>query len=189
MSFFSSSGEKCKNSADKFVILYSEKQLTMTTLDFIILGIIIAALIVGAYKGFVNQIGTITGLILGVLGCRFFGDAVADKIITAGAEHETLYRAAVYALLFIAIFLCIRFVASLFGKALSALHVRIVDRLGGAIFCAAAWLLAMSVAVNVYLFISPGDRSHFNTPQKPWRKAVVEFAPELLGFITTTDEA
>lgn len=160
----------------------------MTTLDFIILGIILAATIVGAYKGFVSQAGTIAGVVLGVLGCRFFGSTVADRFITAGAEHETVYRALIYALLFIAIYLGVRFVASLFGKALSALHVRVVDRLGGAIFCAAAWMLAMSVALNVYLTISPDDRAHFNTPQKPWRTAVVDFAPEVLGFITTSSE-
>ena len=123
----------------------------MTTLDFIILGIILAATIVGAYKGFVSQAGTIAGVVLAVLGCRFFGGTIADRFVTAGAEHETVYRALIYTLLFIAIYLGVRFVASLFGKALSALHVRVVDRLGGAIFCAAAWMLAMSVALNVYL--------------------------------------
>ena len=65
----------------------------MTTLDFIILGIILAATIVGAYKGFVSQAGTIAGVVLAVLGCRFFGGTIADRFVTAGAEHETVYRA------------------------------------------------------------------------------------------------
>lgn len=173
-------------SLKKVVFLHSEKQLIMTTLDFIILGIIAAAAIVGAYRGLVNQADTIAGVILAVLGCRFFGSTVADRFVSAGAEHETLYRALIYTLLFIAIYLCVHFVASLFGKALSALHVRVVDRMAGGVFCAALWLLAMSVALNLYLLVSPGDRVHFDTPQKPWRTIVVQFAPEAMGFITTS---
>ena len=157
----------------------------MSAIDYIIFGITIIAAVTGAMKGLVHQIGTVAALVLAVLVCRFFGGDVADLIVHPGAEHAGVYRALVYALVFATVYLLVMILAGLFTKALGALHVRVVDRIGGAIFRALAWLLIMSVVLNVYLAVAPADRPKFATKDKPWRPFIAALAPKVLGYFTT----
>lgn len=157
----------------------------MGTLDLIILGILLIAAVMGAVKGFIGQIGTLAGIILGVIACRMFGGAVADMIVGSGTAHEGVYRAVVYILLFIAVYFVVFFIARMFSNLLSAMHIRIIDRIGGAVLSMAAWAFFMSLALNVYFAISPADRGAFSTQDKPWRPAIAQLAPRILGYITT----
>ena len=59
----------------------------MGALDYIILGILLLAAVLGAMKGFVRQIGTIAGLVLGVIVCRIWGGSIADALVSSGSEH------------------------------------------------------------------------------------------------------
>ena len=153
----------------------------MGALDYIILGILLLAAVLGAMKGFVRQIGTIAGLVLGVIVCHIWGGSIADALVSSGSEHEAVFRVLIYTLVFAAVFLGASLIASLFGKVLSALHVRVIDRVAGSVFSVAATLLVMSVVLNVYLTISPETKARFDTPSKPWRTAVAKFAPTLMG--------
>ncbi|MDE5662286.1 MAG: CvpA family protein [Muribaculaceae bacterium] len=157
----------------------------MSAIDYIIFAIILLAGVTGALKGFVHQVGTVAGIILAILVCRFFGGTVADYIVSSGSEHATVYRAIVYVLVFVTVYLVVRVIASLFTKAMGALHIRAVDRVAGALFRMLAWMLFMSVMLNVYLALVPVDRAKFNTPDRPWRPFIARLAPKVLGFITT----
>lgn len=157
----------------------------MNALDLIILGILLIAAVMGAVKGFIGQIGTLAGIILGVIACRMFGGTVSDMIVGSGTVHEGVYRAMVYVLLFVAVYFVVFFIARIFGKVLSAMHIRIIDRIGGALLSMAAWAFFMSLALNVYLVISPDDRGSFSNHDKPWRPAIAQLAPRILGYITT----
>ena len=42
----------------------------------------------------------------------------------------------------------------------------------------------MSILVNVYLTLAPADRCRFENSNKPWRTAVISFAPRIMGYIT-----
>lgn len=157
----------------------------MSALDYILAGIVVLSAIVGAAKGFVNQVGTIAGIILAILACRFFGSAAADIIVTPGTEHEGLYRNLTFVLVFAAVFVAVKLLAGLFTKAISAVHLRPVDRIGGALFSAGLSLLLTSIAINLYLAVAPADRSHFEMPRKPWRAMVVDLAPQVMDYIQT----
>ena len=153
----------------------------MGALDIIIIVIIVLAAVYGAIKGFMHQIGTLTALVAGVLVCRFFGARVADAIVDAGAQYASAYRMMVYVLLFVLVFASIRFVAGLCGTLLSKMHVRVIDRIAGALFSVAAAVLTMSILVNVYLTLAPADRCRFENSNKPWRTAVL-FCPTYYGI-------
>lgn len=155
----------------------------MTTIDIILLLIALTALVTGAMKGFVRQIGTIVGLVGGVLVCRMFGADVVGRFVARGTEDSTLLHAAVYAGLFIAVFLGVALLAHLLGALLSAIKLRPLDRIGGALFRLGLWMLIVSLLINVYLGMKPDDKSHFEMPSKPWRTAVADFAPTVLGYI------
>lgn len=155
----------------------------MTFIDIVLLFIALCAIVTGAIKGFVHQMGTIAGLIGGILVCRIFGADVADWAVTRGTENAGLLRAVVYCGLFLVVFLGLALVAKLVGAILSAIKLRFVDRVGGALFRLALWMLIVSLFLNVYLGICPNDKARFNVPSKPWRGMVVDMAPKLLGYI------
>ncbi len=155
----------------------------MTILDFILLAIIIIAAVTGAIRGIVSQIGAIAALLAAILVCRFFGATVANALVSSGSEHETTWRVLCYALLFIATYFAVWLLARLFGAAVSAMHLRPFDRIAGALFRVAEWLIITSVVLNVYLAISPSDRASFSNPDKPWRGITVRIAPALAGYI------
>lgn len=157
----------------------------MNAIDFIILGVFILAAIVGWTKGLIGQAGTIAGIILAVVVCRFFGGTVADMIVSPGSEHAELYRVLVYALTFAVTYLVVKLVASLCTKALNAIHLSIINRVGGVLFSVGAWLLILSIVLNVYLAVAPADIDKFNDPAKPWRTAVARCAPALMGYLQT----
>ncbi|MBP3537854.1 MAG: CvpA family protein [Muribaculaceae bacterium] len=156
----------------------------MTAIDLILLFITVVALFTGAMKGFVHQLGTIAGVVLGILACRIFGDDVAAWFIGRGSEHADALRVLAYICLFVVVFLSATLLGRLLGAILSAVKLRFIDRIGGALFRAALWLLVTSMLINVYLCIIPEDASRFNVPSKPWRGWVADFAPKVLGYFT-----
>lgn len=155
----------------------------MSAIDIILLCIALVALITGYIKGFVHQLGTLAGLIGGFLVCRIFGADVADWAVQRGAENAGLLRALVYAGLFLAVFLGLSLLGRLLGALLSAVKLRFIDRLGGAVFRVLLWMLFTSLVINVYLGVCPNDQSKFENPQKPWRTAVTKMAPAFLGYL------
>lgn len=161
-----------------------EKLLHMALTDIILLAIVVIAAVTGAMRGIVSQIGAIAALLAAILVCRFFGGTIADAVVCHGSEHETLWRVLCYALVFVATYFGVWLLARLFGAAVSAMHLRPFDRIAGALFRIAEWLIITSIVLNVYLAVCPSDRSGFCTPSKPWRSAIVKIAPALSGYLT-----
>ncbi|MCH5222170.1 MAG: CvpA family protein [Muribaculaceae bacterium] len=155
----------------------------MSITDIIILVVLALALVMGFKKGFLKQLGTVAGLVIAILVCRFYGDVVVGMLVDAEAKRFALYRVLVYILLFIVVFICVGLVAGLLANALSALHVRIVDRIAGAVFGVLTWAFFMSIAINVYLMVSPDHKGHFMNHEKPWRPFITQMAPKVLGYV------
>lgn len=161
-----------------------EKLYYMALTDIILLAIVVIAAVTGAMRGIVAQIGAIAALLAAILVCRFFGGTVADALVSHGSEHEATLRVLCYALVFVATYFGVWLLARLFGAAVSAMHLRPFDRIAGALFRIAEWLIITSIVLNVYLAICPSDRAAFSNPAKPWRTTVVKIAPALAGYIT-----
>ncbi len=156
----------------------------MALTEIILLAIIVIAAVTGAMKGIVAQIGAIAALLAAILVCRFFGATVADALVSPSMDHATGLRVLVYALLFILTYFGVWLLARLFGAAVSAMHLRPFDRIAGALFRVAEWLIVVSLLLNVYFAMFPAGRYDFCNPRYPWRAAIVRIAPALGGYIT-----
>lgn len=154
----------------------------MGIIDIVVLVVLVLAIIVGYSEGFVNRIGTIAGFILGIIVCRLFGDEVADFFVV-NTYHATLFRIITYVILFVVVLVCVRLLAKAICKTLSLLHIRTLDRICGAVFNLAAWLLIVSVLFNIYFAAFPSRYDGFNAESKPWRSTIVNIAPKTLGYI------
>lgn len=160
------------------------KTLNMALTDIILLAVVIIAAVTGAIRGIVAQIGAIAALLAAIIVCRFFGGTVADALVSHGAEYESTKRVLCYALVFAVTYFGVWLLARLFGAAVAAMHLRPFDRIAGALFRMAEWLIIVSIVLNVYLAVCPDDRAAFCNPSKPWRTAIVKIAPALAGYIS-----
>ncbi|MBD5183197.1 MAG: CvpA family protein [Bacteroidales bacterium] len=154
----------------------------MSIFDIILLVILLAAAVMGCIKGFCAQIGSIAGVVIGIIMCRIFGDNV--KVLLFGPQSGMGYTIAAYAILFVVVYLLCFIVARLFSSTLSALHLGIINRVAGGVFSVLVWAIILSIVINIYLVIEPGDKGFFLNKNKPWRPTVTMLAPNLLGYLT-----
>lgn len=150
-------------------------------LDILILVVILAGALLGFSRGIIGQAGQLAAVAAGCICSRLFGDAVA-RFFAGESSPEMLDYVAGYAVAFIAAYLLTWVIARVLRKVVSTVRLGIVDRLAGAVFKAALWTLMLSLALNLYLLVR-GDSHLLDHPEKPWRMAVIKFAPAALGYL------
>lgn len=103
----------------------------------------------GAFKQIANFAGNIVGLILAASLYSQFGDMLSDK---TGASEGVADMVA-FVLIAVVVPVALGWVASLFTKAFSAIHIGFLNRLAGAVIGAVCYGLVMSLAFNVFDFV------------------------------------
>ncbi len=127
----------------------------MTTLDVIILAVFVGSVAYGFYRGVIIQVGAVAAIVFAVVACRLGGYPLAE-FIAGGDAPSSLDVVVAKVIVFIAGYLGVRAVASLFKKMTHALALGGLDRLGGAVFSLFQWMLVLSLLINLWLVIKPG---------------------------------
>ncbi len=153
----------------------------MNTTDIILFLIAILSLVYGAYRGIIRQAGSIAGLVLGVIGCRLWGDNISRLFIGQGSEHGAILTALAYIIVFIGIYIVVNIAATFIGKTAKAIKLGFIDRIGGALFSLCLWMLIASICLNIYFTIYPPDKETFCSG-KEYRTEIVSLAPKVLGY-------
>ena len=163
----------------------------MSTIDFILTGIILVALIAGFYKGLVNQLASLGGVVLGIIVSRVLADNVGTMLAAHfpnALENPTLAHIAGGIVVYLVVYFTIRVAASLLHKLTHILMMAWLDHLLGAIFSVFKWMLMASVLLNLWHLISP-DSAIFSSStlmDGELMPKVMELAPHLFGIVSTT---
>jgi membrane protein required for colicin V production len=123
----------------------------MSSIDWILLALLAASMLLGALRGLVYEVLSVMGWIAAFLLAQWFAPAVSEKLPMQGSG-ETLRFAAAFVLVFIASVFAAGLISALMKKLISAVGLRPVDRILGAIFGAfrgLILLLALSVVVHM----------------------------------------
>jgi len=123
----------------------------MSSTDWILLALLAASMLLGALRGLVYEVLSVMGWIAAFLLAQWFAPTVSEKLPMQGSG-ETLRFAAAFVLVFIASVFAAGLISSLMKKLISAVGLRPVDRILGAIFGAfrgLILLLALSVVVHM----------------------------------------
>lgn len=152
----------------------------MSALDIIIILVAGAGLVIGFTRGIISQIGQIAGLVGGIAAARIFGSTLASAF---SKTPDTLETVCGYIAAFVVAYFLVWAVFRILRKTVHGIKLGIVDRVAGALFKALQWLVVLSLALNLYLAIRFDD-SDIRSPQKPWRSAVIDLAPALLGYLS-----
>ncbi len=162
----------------------------MSLIDSIILIIVVVGLVLGYIKGLVKQLSTICGIVLGVVACHLWGDWATRVLVEIVPESATWpapeYTTGIIAniILFLIIFLGIKIIGAMFKSALEKLHLGLLDKMAGALFCTFKYLLVVSIVLNVAYVIAPDNTIlSRNAGNKPLQ-LTMDLAPSLLGVGT-----
>ena len=123
----------------------------MSSTDWILLALLAASRLVGAWRGLVYEVLSVMGWIAAFLLAQWLAPEVADKLPMQNSG-ETLRYAAAFVLVFIASVFAAGLVSALMKRLISAVGLRPVDRILGAVFGlfrGLILLLALSVVVHM----------------------------------------
>ncbi len=150
----------------------------MSAIDILIIIIIAIGGFLGFSKGILAQLGQIAGLILGIIAARLFGPQVCEMF----GEPTVTTVVASYAIVFLLGYGLTWLVVKMVRTAVRTVHLGILDRLAGAAFKIAEWVILLSLVLNVAMLVTHDD-AELRRPDKPWREAVLDAAPKLLGYM------
>lgn len=160
----------------------------MSAIDIIIIVVFFGAVIYGYWKGVIVQIGSLAGILLGILACRLFGPWLAGVLGGATGDSQSIDMAYVNGVvanvvLFILGFICAKLVARLIKTVTTAVKLSIVDKLLGVVFCLFEWFLVLSILLNVWQVLRPGVNVVGSSTLGQGRaaRAVMDLAPAVLG--------
>ena len=123
----------------------------MSSTDWILIALLTASMLVGAWRGLVYEVLSVIGWFAAFLLAQWFAPDVAEKL-PMQSSGETLRYAAAFVLVFIASVFVAGLLSALMKKLISAVGLRPVDRILGAvfgIFRGLILLLALSVVVHM----------------------------------------
>ena len=123
----------------------------MTVLDWILTGVLVFSLLLGAWRGLVYEVLSVLGWAASFYAAQWFAPQVATWLPLQTASN-TLRYAAAFVLVFIAAVFVAGLLAALLKKLVDAIGLRPVDRTLGAAFGVlrgVIMLLAATVVINM----------------------------------------
>lgn len=163
----------------------------MSALDILIIIVFVGAIVYGLYKGVIAQMGSLGGILLGIVACRLFGDDFARFLGTVLPDMTSDAASSAYVngiianvIIFIVVYILAVLIAKLIRKLTHALCLGVIDRIAGAIFCLFKWFLAFSIVLNVWLAFDPnaGFQKKSSIGGGVAVKAIISLAPTTLGW-------
>ncbi len=104
----------------------------MTTIDIVILIVLVAGAIVGFTKGFLKQLAGLLGLVAGLLIAKALYATVAERFFLPLTDSLTVAQGIAFVVIWLAVPLAFLLLATLLTKAMEAVALGWVNRLLGA---------------------------------------------------------
>ncbi len=161
----------------------------MGTIDVVILIVLGAGLVRGAFKGVISQLGSLVGISLGIIICNIYGAEMTG--LMSGwfpSILEMTYGDIVVSVLsnmslFLIIYWAVLLIARLLRSITKLLALGVFDKLLGSLFCAFKYILLLSVFLNIWMLFFPTGDAGVNATlfEGEMYKWVYEFAPWVLN--------
>jgi len=160
----------------------------MTAIDVLMILIFIVSIIYGLRRGVITQLGSVGGVIVGIVACRLFSGALTRFFAGDTPDANDMYVCGVFAdvLLFIVGYISARLVASLIRSVTRTLRLTVLDRVAGAMFSLFEWFLIFSLLLNIWQAFRPDIDVTAGSRIAGGRaaSALKDLAPKVLGSET-----
>lgn len=123
----------------------------MNWLDVVVFAICIIALIRGFFTGFVMQIATLAGLILGAIFAKDIAMVIYPHIAGWMDNSENIALPLSYFVGFILILIGVTIVGRIINSLVKVVLLGPINKLAGAVFCMGKWIVIISVLLNLLI--------------------------------------
>lgn len=121
----------------------------MNWFDLVIIIIALITLVKGFFSGFVRQIAALAGLILGAIFAGKLSEMIAPQLISLTQASPHIIGPLSYIVAFIIIIVALFFAGKLLESFIDALQMDLLNKLAGAFFCCAKWIVLISILLNL----------------------------------------
>ena len=154
--------------------------LYMATIDIIILIFIGIGTVLGMIKGFIRQLSSLVGLVVGLLVARALFAEVGYWMVSTIGVPETIAQLLAFFMLWIAVPILFSLFASFLSRALEVVHLGWINRWLGAGLGTVKFMLIIGLVGHLFEFI---DADHEMLPQRITSESVL-YQP-LYDFVGT----
>lgn len=130
----------------------------MNWFDLIVTILVLITLVKGFFSGLVMQIASLAGLILGAVFAGQLSAILAPKLISLTNASPHIIGPLSYIVAFIVIIAALFFAGKLLESFVDAIKMNALNRLAGALFCCAKWLIAFSILLNLIIEFDQGKQ-------------------------------
>ncbi|MBD8388101.1 CvpA family protein [Dysgonomonas sp. BGC7] len=130
----------------------------MNWFDLTIIIIIAASLIRGFFTGFIMQVATLAGLVLGAIFAGKLSEYIVPHLIELVSLSPHILGPLSYTIAFIIIIVALLFAGKLLESFIDALKMNFLNRLAGSLFSAAKWLILFSILLNLIVEFDQNER-------------------------------
>lgn len=163
----------------------------MSYIEIFFLVILVASLIMGYRQGLVKQLGDIVGVVTGIVVCRLLGARAVEigaKVMGSHADDAMghyLVGYVGYIVLFLLVWLGVKILVRLLKLTTNALMLGPVDHAAGAVFMTGKCFLAVSILLNIWIFLFPESSliQGSNQQMTILINHIVDFTPWLIGAL------
>lgn len=121
----------------------------MNWFDLIVIILVLITLVKGFFSGLVMQIASLAGLILGAIFAGQLSTIIAPKLISLTDASAHIIGPLSYIVAFLIIIIVLLFAGKLLQSFVNAIKMNILNRLAGALFCCAKWIIVFSILMNL----------------------------------------
>ena len=130
----------------------------MNWFDLAVLIIVGLTFIWGFVSGLVMQLASLVGLVLAAIFAGQLSDLIAPRLIAYTEVSPHIGGPVSYIVAFVAILIAIVLIGKAIQKAIDALELNTLNRLGGAVFSVAKWFVLISIVLNLIVEIDQDKR-------------------------------
>lgn len=158
-------------------------------LDLIILVTLGIGLYVGYSRGVIRQLGSLAGMLIGLVACQLFGDAATQLTASIMGVNETIIPTREWiaasvignVVLFVVVWWGVSLCGHLLHGLVNAVHLGVVNAFIGSLFMGLQILIVASLLINLWLVKDPS--STIVSSGGPVVKIVAGLGPKLLGMV------
>lgn len=128
----------------------------MNWFDLVVVVLVIITLIKGFFSGLVMQIASLAGIILGAIFAGQLSGILAPKLIQLTQASPHIVGPLSYIVAFLIIIIILLFAGKLLESFIEAIKMTTLNRLTGALFCCAKWIIIFSIIMNLFVEFDQG---------------------------------
>lgn len=161
----------------------------MGWIDIFLIIVLAGAFLLGYSEGLIGQIGSLSGIVLGVLAVWILGTPVTNLTASLmGAQTKTEYYEAAFigcGAMFVLIWGGTWYFGRLLHRFIRKIKLSFVNNLTGAFFMVFKWSLVISLLLNVWHLLSPSSTIFFSSRLLEGRffHFFMNLGPWIMGYL------